>query len=219
MFKLEQSIAEWRQRMIAAGIKTPVPLEELESHLREEIDGLKKSGLDAQTIFNSAVQKIGPTHPLRNEFEKVGPAKKALNWQAFEVLFLVYAALYPLLVGSLVFVFKNGSFSEMTLSQQLSSLAAAIAFSLFAWGTQWSCGKFPTIRTNRIRDAIFVPVMLWLVIFAYVIMPHAGLAESQRAVVSLWGFAPFGIVLGWIWGFAIAAREKIMEVDLSVSHS
>jgi len=193
--------------MLAAGIKAPVPLEELESHLREEIEGLEKSGLDAQTIFNSAVQKIGLAHPLRNEFEKVGPAKRALNWQAFEVLFSAYTALYPLLVGSLVFVFKNGSFSEMTSSQQLSSLAAAVAFSLLAWGTHWSCGKYPAVRTNRIRDAVFVPVMLWLVIFAYVIMPHAGLAESQRAMVSLWGFAPFGIVLGWIWGFATAARK------------
>ena len=37
MFNLEQSIAEWRKQMLAAGIKSPVPLEELEIHLREEI--------------------------------------------------------------------------------------------------------------------------------------------------------------------------------------
>jgi hypothetical protein len=36
MFNLEQAIADWRQQMLAAGIKTPVPLEELENHLREE---------------------------------------------------------------------------------------------------------------------------------------------------------------------------------------
>jgi hypothetical protein len=29
MFKLEQSIMEWRRQMLAAGIKAPVPLEEL----------------------------------------------------------------------------------------------------------------------------------------------------------------------------------------------
>lgn len=37
MFDLEQSIAEWRRQMLAAGIKTPVPLEDLEIHLREWI--------------------------------------------------------------------------------------------------------------------------------------------------------------------------------------
>ena len=33
---LEQSIGEWRKQMIAAGIQSPVPLDELESHLRDE---------------------------------------------------------------------------------------------------------------------------------------------------------------------------------------
>ena len=51
MFDLEQSIAEWRQQMLAAGIKTPVPLEELEIHLREEIERQMKSGLNEQTGF------------------------------------------------------------------------------------------------------------------------------------------------------------------------
>ena len=32
MFDLEQAIADWRRQMLAAGIKTPVPLEELKSH-------------------------------------------------------------------------------------------------------------------------------------------------------------------------------------------
>ena len=42
---LEKSIAEWRRQMLAAGIKTPVPLEELEIHLREEIEQQMKSGI------------------------------------------------------------------------------------------------------------------------------------------------------------------------------
>ena len=44
MFDLEKSIADWRTQMLAAGIKSPVPLEELESHLREEITQQTKSG-------------------------------------------------------------------------------------------------------------------------------------------------------------------------------
>lgn len=212
MFDLEQAIAGWRRQMLAAGIKSPVPQEELESHLREEIEWQMKAGQSEAEAFATAVRKIGPVQAVKMEFEKIRTTRKGLNWKLFEVLFLVYATLFPLLVGSLGFVCKNGSFSEMTAGQQLSSLAAAVAFSLLAWGTQWCCGKFPTVRTYRIRDAIFIPVMLWLVIFAYVIMAHVDLAESQRAAVSLWGFAPFGIVLGWIWGFATAARKMTATV-------
>jgi hypothetical protein len=70
MFNLEQSIAEWRTQMLAAGIKTPVPLEELEIHLREDIDRQMKSGLNEQKAFEISVQTIGQPKSLNNEFKK-----------------------------------------------------------------------------------------------------------------------------------------------------
>ena len=72
MFDLEQSIADWRRQMLVAGIKTPVPLDELESHLRDEIEQQMKSGLNEQEAFNSAVQKIGRAGLLKTEFKKAG---------------------------------------------------------------------------------------------------------------------------------------------------
>lgn len=208
MFDLEQSICEWRKQMLTAGIKSPVPLEELGIHLREEIERQMKAGCSGEIAFTSAVQKIGLAHTVQMEFEKIGTLKASFNWRWFAILFLVYTALYPLLVGSLTFIFKNGAFSAMNATQQILSLVSAVVFSLVVLGTQWSCGKFPILRTNRFRNAIFVPVMLWLMAFAYIVMPHADLAEGQRAMVSLWGFAPFGILLGWVWGFANAAQRE-----------
>jgi hypothetical protein len=73
MLDLEQAIADWRRQMLAAGIKTPVPLEELEIHLRDEIEEQIKSGLDGQEAFSSAVQKIGEAQMIQNEFEKQAP--------------------------------------------------------------------------------------------------------------------------------------------------
>jgi hypothetical protein len=70
MFDLEQSIAEWRRQMLAAGIKTPVPLEELEIHLREEIEQQIKSGLNKQKAFEISVARIGEAAPIRKEFKK-----------------------------------------------------------------------------------------------------------------------------------------------------
>jgi hypothetical protein len=71
MFNVEQSIVNWRKQMLAAGIKTPVPLEELEIHLREEIDRQTKSGLDAPRAFDAAVLRIGQAKTLKNEFKKI----------------------------------------------------------------------------------------------------------------------------------------------------
>jgi hypothetical protein len=71
MFDLEKSIAIWRQQMLAAGIQTPVPLEELEIHLREEIKRQMKSGLCEQEAFKASAQQIGQPRILKYEFKKV----------------------------------------------------------------------------------------------------------------------------------------------------
>src|SRR5579864_2391211 len=76
MFNLETAIAEWRRQMIAAGVKTPVPLEELESHLREEIEQRIRSGATAEQAFALAANRIGCGDKLKAEFGKVEDAKK-----------------------------------------------------------------------------------------------------------------------------------------------
>ncbi len=58
------------KEMLAAGIKTPVPLEELEIHLREEIERQMKSGLSEQKAFEISVRRIGQPEILENEFKK-----------------------------------------------------------------------------------------------------------------------------------------------------
>ena len=75
MFNLEHAIADWRRQMLATGIKTPAPLEELEGHLREEIDQQMKSGLGSDRAFEIAAAKIGPPAALENEFKQGG------NWR------------------------------------------------------------------------------------------------------------------------------------------
>jgi hypothetical protein len=70
MFNLEQSIADWRKQMLAAGIQTPAPLDELEIHLREDIKQQVKSGLNEQKAFETAIQRIGQPNVLKNEFQK-----------------------------------------------------------------------------------------------------------------------------------------------------
>ena len=76
MFNLEESIAEWRQQMLAAEIKTPALLEELENHLREEIEQQVKSGLDEQKAFQISIQEMGEVKFIKLEFKKI----ETENW-------------------------------------------------------------------------------------------------------------------------------------------
>jgi len=149
-----------------------------------------------------------------NERDETGKEQMSVNpkeghrWKLYEVFFFVATLWIPLCVGSMAFFFNNDCFSAMTPRQRISSLAAAGTLSLLAWSIRLSCERFPAIRANRIRAAIWVPVLLWLVILAFIIMPQCDFTMAQRAVVSLWGFAPFGILIGWSWGFTTAKRKE-----------
>jgi hypothetical protein len=117
MFNLEQSVADWRRQMLAAGIKTPVPLEELEIHLRDEIERQTKSGLDERQAFKIAVQQIGPREVLQLEFAKnsCSPWRSRDNrttktnqilgalWLAQSIWFLIRFATSPVAVAIIVY--------------------------------------------------------------------------------------------------------------------
>jgi uncharacterized membrane protein YidH (DUF202 family) len=92
MFDLEQSIADWRRQMLAAGIKTPVPLEELESHLRDEIEPQMKSGLNEQKAFEISVQRIGQPKVLKREFKK--------SERTFMTKMMILLGIFGVLVGT-----------------------------------------------------------------------------------------------------------------------
>jgi len=70
MFDIEQSTAKWRRQMVAAGIKSPSVLDELESHLREDVSQQMRCGLEAHEPFEWASSRIGQGSVLKTEFAK-----------------------------------------------------------------------------------------------------------------------------------------------------
>ena len=132
MSDLEQSIADWRKQMLAAGIKTPVPLEELEIHLREEVEQQLKSGLNEQEAFNSAIQKIGQAHMVQKEFKKLGfwgvpmPADRTVFRAKFETIFVSTLAL--MLLSHLGLLLKDDGLNFLNVEGL--PLAILIAFDL-----------------------------------------------------------------------------------------
>jgi hypothetical protein len=70
MFELNQAIADWRRQMTAAGIKPRAVLDELESHLREDVERRILYGASENDAFQKAIQQIGQLERLKAEFEK-----------------------------------------------------------------------------------------------------------------------------------------------------
>ena len=92
MFDLEEAISEWRRQMLSAGIHTPAPLEELENHLREEVERRILEGSAPQEAFAVAVQKVGQPAALEAEFSKIGNSADTREHKQ-KFLWLMFCAL------------------------------------------------------------------------------------------------------------------------------
>lgn len=79
MFNLDQAIANWRRQMMAGGIKSTEVLDELESHLREDVEQRMRSGTLAERAFEEAVQKVGRADELKLEFGKIELPRPAVS--------------------------------------------------------------------------------------------------------------------------------------------
>src|SRR5208337_749219 len=130
MFNLEKAIEEWRQQMLAAGIQTPVPLEELENHLREEIERQMKSGLDEQKAFEISVQAIGQPKALNSEFRKS-------NRTFMKRTLIILIGIFGVLFGPAVFLpaLALHNHQGVSGSRVIQPMAVGIIITLFGVST------------------------------------------------------------------------------------
>lgn len=73
MFDLDRAVREWREEMSrheAIGVEL---LDELESHLLEELEGLRKEGLREEEAFERAVRQLGSGASVEDEIAKIDP--------------------------------------------------------------------------------------------------------------------------------------------------
>jgi len=71
MFDLNEQIIKWRSQLEANEAYQKADIEELESHLLDEIDQLKKKDLNEEEAFWISAHRIGKLKDLNQEFHKV----------------------------------------------------------------------------------------------------------------------------------------------------
>lgn len=75
MFSLEKSIADWRRELSRAGV-SPDVIDELSSHLHDEIIALTRDGATEENAFRLAQSRLGNPDSLQREFQKTSPAQR-----------------------------------------------------------------------------------------------------------------------------------------------
>ena len=195
MFNLEQSIADWRRQMLAAGIETPVPLEELEIHLREEIERQTKSGLNAPRAFDVAVQRIGQAKTLKCEFKKV------------ERTSMKKIGIFAVLIGALMILrilTEHPDAAHLRKNEQVEWLIAGTAIVLFGLSTALfiKLGDARDVRLWKlvgITYSIFAAWISALPIFLFLTVPKFSAAVDLTDRILTFAAVTVSLlsVLGW----------------------
>ncbi|HTR42361.1 MAG TPA: permease prefix domain 1-containing protein [Pseudomonadales bacterium] len=204
MFNPEQSIAEWRRQMLAAGIKSPVPLEELESHLREEFDRLTKSGLAAPDAFEAAVQQIGNAVLLKKEFKKANAISTWLERLMIGIS-LVFFALIVFLCGATVMM----CFTSMV--DRVVAVTSMICTVAVAYGWAYAVPFLPVFSSGFKRLAIGLGCLaggfIASALYCDVILPRFADTQNGHPPASVF-WAAFIIAVFSCAGIGLCLSEK-----------
>ncbi len=165
MRDLNVKIGEWRSHMAAGGIKSSVVLDELESHLREEIERQMCSGADESKAFENAVQKIGSSELIESEFAKIRRCKEVPVGRVVGAACCAMAALYSMVLAPALI-----TVSELSFGQRLLGLGSFCLTLLCFASLRFGHRYLPVIRSRRARVATIgacaAAGFIWLVLFS-----------------------------------------------------
>ena len=216
---LEKLIKRWREQMLAAGIKTPVPLEELESHLREDVEQRMKSGADAQEAFDAAVQRIGQAHALETEFAKVGVVLSDREHKLNRLIGAGLAALFYLM--GVVWLFNLIPWlGPMALHERPVGASAWFLFPMI-WSWSFTYRYLPVIPVSAVGKKVAAWLLSGVLGFVCTVllvqlMPtnEDGGIQSPYRGAFVWAFLPMVIGVSLIVGLERRRQSNAGEMRL-----
>jgi len=217
MSEVERLVAGWRERMVARGTFSPEDLDELELHLRSEIDLLGDQGLSAEEGFLVAARRLGEPEALGSEYAKVHPWatwRAPVYWMATGVLLFLcvqlcasFAGFAALNVGGL------GGMSDAALSVLYVGLALGLPAGLVL-GIWRLLRRRPvaSIAGRRLTGVLLVAFALVLTVIPRLVWPITGYRASatvfpSSAVLTAMYLAWSGLLLGFLGALVFRLRR------------
>ena len=145
MFELEEAIVNWRSGLLQNQSMLESDADELESHVREEVDSLMLAGLNAQEAFMVSSHRIGDNKAVDQEFAKVNPN---LAWKR-RAFWMLFGILISMLVGGIALICSSASSALMiwlnlntTFSGVMTSLVHIGVFVVLLFTIVFGLGLF-----------------------------------------------------------------------------
>ncbi len=186
MFNLNDAISQWRRQMADGGIKSSETLDELESHLREEVRVLVSHGAEDSEAFRLAVSRLGDADSVGNEFKKLG----APSSTPLKLGILLWGSIATALVACLITGFVPGK-PSLLLSAHIFTLTAGYcaAFVTGLFGVYSVCCRWLRVLSPARQQAL----------------SRAAFSFSRLAV----GLVVAGLLLGMFWSWRNLGRHFV----------
>jgi len=193
MFNLTTEIAAWRKSILETETCTENDVDELESHLKEELDQLKTQKLTEQEAFVVAACRIGHPIKIADEFAKVNRAlvfRNHIFWVCIGMLsFIVITALAITISSAATFLasFTKLNNYEMAIGAMLTVcqitvfiVIASLLYNLIKKGRTTKLSTFFKTKTRAI-SVILSTIFLYTAVLAlsfFFIMQTVDAADS-----------------------------------------
>jgi hypothetical protein len=193
--------------MFAGGVNDPAVLDELESHVREDVEQQTRAAVEK--AFEVAVQKIGPASALKKEF------KKSIVSAAAERLMMA-AAIFVLAFGAFLSIVTLILCYQTATERALGFIVISLSFgTICVWPAFIS--RLPVIYPKRklqvVQVACLAAGIAVSTFYVQVILPHFDrVRDGMVPAVGFFAIFPLAVGLALAAGLDRAARRTTDEI-------
>ena len=205
MFDLDQAIRSWRRHLHRAALLTATDLDELESHLRDEIEEREAEGVAVEAAFHTAVERLGDAESLRREFGKNGSVSRRL-FAGLRLMFIL-----PLTALWFYFFGPDLPGSELPVDYYVVNV-----IDLFGRALVYLAGIWLAVRSRQwIWAALFAWIMAlpWILNYVFTTFTHWGPAVHQWLFYVWLVTIPVVLILSIFWiyppAFVLDLRRRL----------
>ena len=189
-FNLEENINIWRSELSHKSNMTKDNIDELESHLHDEIDKLLPIGLSIEESLLIAKSRIGNTKELTTEYGKVNKEiylrNKIIPYLKGILLFIAFTALTNLISNiSLLIANRTGVNSENLNYISIGTLVLSSSIILI-----FAYIKYKNTSLN-IQKLTSIPFLISLVILSRLLVLFSNMYVTKSRFIELIDYANF----------------------------
>lgn len=203
MLNLDKAITDWRNQLIASRVTTAEVLDELESHLREDVRAQVRAGVNIENAFDIARERLGRGDALKTEFKKVESRSAPL----MRLICLIFVGLILWMSG---YTFVS---LEMNSGEQIVAYAAVAFTLLVACGWRHAVPYLPVILHKGKRMTVglacivsgFVASNLFC---QFVLAPFERNRDGLMPAIGFWAVFPIAVFACLGLGLMMSARDR-----------